>query len=306
MRDASWIRISTVLGGLLLGCGGPEPDGAAAADGDCAVKVEAHGGRAVASPLVVNVYWGEYWETPLAADNAFLAAGAVPRQAWDEVWAKLAASPTLWASLGEYHVGSGSWGGSGTLVDGDDAGEPIPEERIQAALEHTIAAGGLPGSASAIYVIYLAPGRTAAADYVGFGGARISAHHGAYRGTGGALRIYAVIEAWNATMGGHSVAASHEIAEAVTNPDGSGFWNSVHGEEIADLCIGFDARLGAETSAAADFFFLVQRPWSQQSCDCGDASPVSLAIGARTANDGGEHGLSGRPDDRAPAGGGAR
>jgi hypothetical protein len=270
MRDAKWSRVSTALAGLLLGCGVPQAgsDGPVGVDGDCPVTMEPHGGAAVAKPVIVNVYWGTYWETPLAAENAFLPAGSIPRRVWDGAWAELAAMPAFWAPLDEYQVGFGSWGGSGTLEEDDDDRKPIPEERIQAALERAIAGGALPERADGIYVVYLAPGRTAAADYIGFGGSVISAHHSSYRGGGGSRRIYAVIEAWNETMGGHSVAASHEIAEAATNPDGSGLWDPRTGEEIADLCIGSESLLVPGTSALTAFFFRVAQVWSHGSCDC--------------------------------------
>jgi hypothetical protein len=275
MGDAGWIRFTMATGGWLLGCAGPEPSSATlkTANADCTIQVELHGGAVLASPMVVNVYWGGYWETPLVVDNAFLPAGTIPRQAWDAAWTEVAASPTLWAGLREYGVADGSWGGSGTLPALDVEPEPIPEAHIHAALEKAIGAGGVPERAGGIAVVYLAPGRTAAGDYTGFGGGLISAHHGSYRGAGGAIRVYAVVEPWNASMGGNSVAAAHEILEAASNPDGSGYWESASGNEIADLCVGFDVGLLNDASPAADFFYRVPEVWSQHGCACPGEAP---------------------------------
>jgi hypothetical protein len=99
-----------------------------------------------------------------------------------------------------------------------------------------------------------------------------AAHHWAYLGAGGALRVYAVIEAWNATMAGHSVAASHEIAEAATDPDGAGYWAGSLRGEVGDLCVGTSTLLSDESTPAASFFYRVQGSWSQASCACSGAA----------------------------------
>ena len=271
MSDSGQVRLSMTVVGLLFSCAEPPADTEdpiIEQAGRCRVSVGLHGGRALSRPAVVNAYWGRYWETPLAADTAFLAAGTIPGRAWDDAWSRLAAWTAFWAPLLEYGVGIGSWGGSGMVEEDDVGAARVPEEKIQRALERAIATGRLPERADGIYVVYLPPGMTAEADYFGFGDWPVSAHHGYYDRPDGSRRIYAVVEAWSATMGGHSVAASHEIAEAATDPDFVGYWDATTGDEVADLCVGVGTLLADGSSPTAEFFFRVHGVWSQESCEC--------------------------------------
>jgi hypothetical protein len=254
-----------------LACDGPEvgtqePE----VEGDCPVRAEAHGGRAMSRPAIVNAYWGRYWQTPLAEANAFLPAGTVPRDAWDAAWSRLAASPAFWAPTLEYGVGVGSWGGSTTLEESDERVGRLPEIEIHAALERAIAEGRLPDRGDAIHVVYLPPGLAAEVDFV-FGDSPRAGHHWYHDTTGGGRRVYAVIQAWNATMGGPTLVASHEIAEAATDPDFQGYYDTESGAEVGNLCVGYGTVLGGGDTPASEFFFRVQGVWSQASCACSGA-----------------------------------
>lgn len=60
------------------------------------------------------------------------------------------------------------------------------------------------------------------------------------------------------SLPGMNDVASHELYEAVTNPDGNGYYDDYHGE-IGDLCEGASSYIGSYT---------VQRSWNEGACQC--------------------------------------
>lgn len=196
-----------------------------------------HGGPVIPHVEVYNVFYGRGWNGN---------PGPQLRNNLDRFQAEITRSPYL-AQLGEYGVGQGKYGGD-DLVTGIDnspaAGKTVTETDIQRMLASEILAGLIsPGhlpdeNGQRVYFVYLAPNLQSGRDLptkdnpLGSNG-----HHGSFQMTiqQGFIKkpetiYYAVIvnPIGNESMYNHpelttfqelTVVSSHELAEAVTDPD---------------------------------------------------------------------------------------
>src|SRR5262249_51796485 len=149
--------------------------------------------------------------------------------------------------LGQYNVGHGTFQGD-DLVNQDPANQTIDDSQIRQVLNGEIAAGHLaaPG-ANSLYVFFTAPGVVVTA-----GGENsvpdFSGYHDAFTDTAGATVYYAVVPYAGGGIGfgltpfqQETATLSHEVAEAVTDPDTQTGWFDPQLGEIGDIGEG---RLG--------------------------------------------------------------
>ncbi len=238
---------------------------AAALSDDCDhhFQLREANGRVLTDPGIVDVFWGSDWSTS--------EAGRETRGAIDRAWSALAADPRFYAPLEEYAPAgrriAGVWLGS-FLGKADLArGAALTQPAIEAELARAIAHGELPARTESpvpIYVIHLAPG---VSGPVLEGESEVSylAYHDHFALPGsGALVPYAIVLDQPGDVNAMTLAAAHEIDEAITNPFDDG-WRDLlktprgtH-EELADVCNALPARIGDLT---------VQEVWSQKQCAC--------------------------------------
>jgi hypothetical protein len=142
-----------------------------------------------------------------------------------------------------YGVGRGSY--TGSVVDAVDLPAVIGDADVQAELQKLINAGTVPPpDGNRLYFVYVEPdvvvgalAGNSASDFLGY--------HDSF-GPGGAAVNYAVVPTPggpNATGEGtlfqqQTATSSHELAEAVTNPQGTAWFNDKTGDEIGDIVNG--------------------------------------------------------------------
>ncbi len=120
---------------------------------------------------------------------------------------------------------------------------------IRALLQAHIADGLLPvpsaTNSQLLYVLYLPPGTTATGARGGTSCSSWSGYHYFVEPTAGTSYFYAVVGDCNHNIDSVTLAASHEIIEAATNPFVSTWsmtvlpsnpWWLLDGQEVADLC----------------------------------------------------------------------
>jgi hypothetical protein len=190
------------------------------------------GGAVVPHVQVEPLYYGTYWST---------AAGQQSASDINDYLSYLVDSPFM-DLMNEYGVGRGSVAGNGILDPGLLGASTVSDASIRAQIANDITAGRLPGAdINNLYLVFTPPNVSvtngAASSLYDFYG-----YHDvfAYGATG--VVNYAVIAnpVGNGTNGSMSVfqtlthTISHELAEAVTDPDASGWIDPETGEEIAD------------------------------------------------------------------------
>ena len=214
------------------------------------IPVTYHGGPVIAHANVSDIFWGQNW-------NADDPTGTL-RHNMTRFMGDIVKSPYM-AQLGEYGIGRGS---IGTPIDpvysGPTKSSTVTEAQIQSMLTHEILSGRVPfPSGQQLYFVYLSPGVTSAFDRAhGYGG-----HHHSFELLP-ALPLfpvyYAVIPDTNFnSVGRLTEVSSHELAEAVTDPDGKSGWYDSGGNEIGDGLEGQKANL-----VVANHSWVVQKEWS--------------------------------------------
>jgi hypothetical protein len=195
--------------------------------------LEYHGGPLMTNVQIFTAFWGAAWQQAQQAD----LAGRL-----NDFFSFIVTSPLL-DQLAEYSVpgfaiGQGSFLGSTTV----DVALPnlLPDDQVQQLLQAQIAAGGdFPQpSPNTLYFVFLPPG--VVSDLQGDQSCRDQC--GYHESIDGQI-FYAVIP--YATCPGCTRGftlfdsltrvASHEMCEAITDPNGDG-WFTSGGEEIGDLC----------------------------------------------------------------------
>jgi hypothetical protein len=251
------------------------------------MSVTFHGGPIIPHVQVESVYWGQDWKQPANRAN---------QQQLDGFLHKIVSSSYM-SMLGEYGVGKGSFGKSDVVSSGGPMIlQTVSESDIQKLLTSEISQGRLPESnGSQLYIVYLPPWVHSELDVSN----NALGHHGDFTMTfthtgtrrGGTpvfsttkdLVTYAVIPnpAGNdqgnninglSIFGQQTEITSHELAEAVTNPNlGGGWWDSdpaslTQGYEIGDLA-------NQQYTLFSDGgIFFVQKEWSVHMNTC--ISPV--------------------------------
>lgn len=238
----------------------PEAKPAVAAGGVGAAGAFSYGGgRLLAGVRVHLIFWGAAW---VAWPPPRATAGACT----DAVVTILASD--YMNSLSQYSVGHGSLGSVTVVTDsvgGSPADPPNPfsNDDVWRLVEHLRAAGRIPtgdigSSGQGLYLVVMPagvgsnqPGVIGEHSYYWFGSPATNVPYGWVTQDG---------------VDSFSVVFSHELVEACTDPEGTG-WTSAtacganHGGwcEIGDVCQGSDARVRG---------VLVQRYWSNADNQC--------------------------------------
>jgi hypothetical protein len=240
-----------------------KPRGQASLSGACTTDLTLHGnpGAVVSQPSIAMLFWGSYWS----------GSGTTERQQYDAAWAIISADPAFYARLAEYStsaqtIGAGSWAGSASLDPSLGGDTVVTEAQIQQELAAEVAAGPAAGlTPHRIYVVMLPPGATSQFDQEN----DFAGHHSQFTPPGGAVPIRYAVITYNSDQGYSDPVISHEISEAITDPDLSTGWYDESGEEIGDLCRFDYAMLDG---------YPIEEIFSIRSCSC---------VGAGTGTDGG-------------------
>ncbi len=261
-------------------------------------QVDDNGGPVIANPVVVTVTFnyvvGTGHETTPPGVDAGQAdaaagdagAGSDPLAPALEQFDDVILTTAWWAkSVGAYKVGPGKSGGHVRLPDslgpgmGTVSNSVLDDPQVQQFLQQEVLAGALPApTAGSIYAFYFPPSTSntlsgaVSCEQGGFGG-----YHSAAMVTdplgNSTTAVYAVIDQCGlgngpVTLDPTTITASHEFAEAVSDPLASTFYlvsndawgllgaGSVRGE-IGDLCNN-----ATETPYHDSSGYAVQRIWS--------------------------------------------
>ncbi len=167
------------------------------------------------------------------------------------------------AQLGEYGVGRGTFGGYDPVYTGPTRGGTVQESQIQGMLLGEILNGRVPWPASGqqLYFVYLSPGVTSAFDQTN----NFNGHHRLFTLLPGVYNIpvyYAVVpDTGFSSIASLTKVSSHELAEAVTDPDLGGGWYGAAGTE-AEIGDGLESQ--AASFVANGHTYTVQKEWSNQ------------------------------------------
>jgi hypothetical protein len=239
-----------------------------AATGACSENITLHGtpGTVISTASVTIAYWGSYWS----------GAGTGERAQYDAAWSAVANDPSFYARLAEYStsvqtIGAGSWAGSNLADPALASGTTITEAQIQAELAAEIAAGAVPRNSDArIYVVLLPPGVTSTFDEDN----DFAGHHTQFTASGSSLPVRYAVITYNSDEGYNDPVISHEISEAITDPDLQTGWWDQDGEEISDICRFNYAPLDG---------FTIEKIFSMRACACVGAGAVTVDAGVDAA-----------------------
>ena len=231
------------------------------------------GGPLIANVKVFALYWGSAWTSTLPPSSG---PQGVTRTAFDGFVADLLGSAYM-DLLAEYNtenvtIGRGSPLGSNIV--GPDPASQVADSDIRAQITTRLADGSIPPwDANTLYAVLLPPGVTvqisggaaSCSDFCGYHDAILDAN-------GNPLAYYAVLpypgcqgcmRAQDNTLlsdfDALTTVASHEIAEAVTDPIPGRGWSDDQQGEIGDICAWQLAALDGYT---------VQQLWSNREEAC--------------------------------------
>lgn len=239
------------------------------------------GGKLLESVDVNTLYWGSNVANQSSLEDFY---SMIVDSSYMGIVAEYATS--------SYPITRGQHGVSVTVASGPTDG--VTDSDIRAELETLITAGTLPAPGSnSLYMVHLPPGVNAY-DSNGAKSCTVwCGYHYSYTRANGSAVYYAVVVDMNnngcskgcgynkddcgvtgcdygSSLDRTTAVASHELAEAVTDPNGSNGWYASHGEEIADLC---------NRNTHSYHGYRVQRLWSNYSGACTIVPPdFSLGI----------------------------
>lgn len=230
-----------------------------------AANMTYHGGPVIANVEIVAVYWGSFWQQQAALISQL------------EGFFSYIVTSSFLDMLAEYStptqtIGEGTFNSSVTVAASEPGGGggTVSDAQIQAALTQWTQDGTVPAAnANTLYFIFLPQGVTSTLD----GAASCQQYCGYHSSTG---NIYYALMPYSDCSGCAqgsseldtlSVIASHELAEAITDPSwpsgsGTGWFDDNTGDEIGDACVGDTTQLGN---------YLIQQVWSQQQNACASA-----------------------------------
>jgi hypothetical protein len=232
-------------------------------------NVTYHGGPLLQNVQVQNVFYGQPWTTDTTLKQAVSQT--------DTFLNYFVTSPYM-DVLHQYNVNHGSVAGMDDVINQNPAGSTIDDSTIRQILNTEIGAHNVvaPGS-NQLYIFYTAPGVVVTAN--GESSARnFAGYHDVFTDTAGAAVYYAVIPYPSGgvanvpltTFQQETVVLSHEIAEAVTDPDTqTGWFDPVNGE-IGDIA---DGQVGLLNG------FAVSAVWSQSAGQVVVPAPASATTG---------------------------
>lgn len=243
------------------------------------------GGPILASPRLVTVTFSG--DDPALVARLQLFDDTITSTAW---WT--AVSSEYCSAPGGPCVGAGAGAGHAVLpAAGPGYTDSVKggDSTLRALLASSIASGAIPApGAGTMLVVYLPAGTTVLLDgNASCAPASFASYHDVLQATppdGGApLPVaYAVVARCSSTEAAATLAASHEIVEAATDPspeEAPAFqltdqvWTAF-GPEVADACAAVDTSLTAQESG-----FAVQRSWSNASAAAGHDPCVPVPAG---------------------------
>jgi hypothetical protein len=215
------------------------------------------GGPLLTAVQAVGVFWGAAWnDAPQRATADQLTA-----------FLKFVVASAYVDQLAEYDtpkakIGRGSLGATATITD-PAPGTSVADAGLQKMLEQQIAAKALPpATANTLYIVFLPPGVSVVLDRQRSCDVFCGYHDRSANGVS-----YAVVPSPDCAgclaglkpLDALTSVCSHEIAEAITDPEpGTGWYDDAAGE-IGDVCAWQNKRLGD---------YLVQKLWSNQAGGC--------------------------------------
>ena len=257
------------------------PRGLARVAGATIPNLVNHGGPVIGSVEVVPIYWGAAWATGTNATLATQLDGFfdfIVKSSYMDLLTEYGTAATT--------IGRGSRLASARVTNSEPGtitatGRLVTDAQIQTALQGFIADQTVPATTSnTLYFVFLPPNVVSMTDNLsscaagGFCG---------YHNHIGSVH-YAVIpfvDCSGCTFGGKFLdtlteVCSHELAEAITDPEGNAWFDPVTGpgDEIGDICNRETTRLGG---------FLVQTEWSNSRQACVAPPPPTLFQGSPAA-----------------------
>jgi hypothetical protein len=231
---------------------------------------------------VYTIFWGAAWAQSPLSDQATQL-----NQFFDFVL-----TSSLLDLLAEYSVagqtiGHGQRIGSTTVTDsepggtGPGGGQEVTDAQIQQALQSWMQAGTIPqATANSLYFVYLPSGVVAADSQNDLSCQTMCGYHWYIAGANpvyyavmphpdcsGCLGSLATIDALTST-------SSHELCEAITDPQPWSGWNDPSNGEIGDICAWQTTTLDGYT---------VQTEWSNAQGACAVAPAATGASGQPSA-----------------------
>lgn len=194
-----------------------------------------HGGPLLSHVAIEPLFIGSYWNTSAGAQQASQL----------DAYLSFLSNSSYMDMLNEYNVGRGGLLDNG-FVDTSASGAVLADTTIRTLIDRDIQRGALqPPNPSRLYVVFTAP--NVDVTYQG-GDSRTTflGYHDSFTDSGGQSVCYAVLPhpIGNGDITGLNDfqtltnMASHEVAEAATDPDGTGWYDTRTGEEIGDLAQG--------------------------------------------------------------------
>jgi hypothetical protein len=207
------------------------------------------------NPEMHLVFYGSYWTTYL---------NFVEEQYYQNAWHNLLDLGTVLQRLSEYGIASGTLdpidrftnynadlNKDGSLITKQIT---IDDATFPTDINNDILAGILPQpNDNTLYVIML-PKNTTTKSLVANKWAGYH-DHSVYAGN---RYAYAII-GYNSTYDNTDELISHELLEASSNPDGSGYYEDNDGDEIADICQAYTENIDGYT---------VEKVFSDATCSC--------------------------------------
>jgi hypothetical protein len=219
-----------------------------------------HGGPVLDHVKIQNVFWGgSYWNDSSSSGGAQLRADI------DAAWTYVGNNAGYYTTLAEYGTANQAMGNGSVLASRTNNLDPpsvVSEQEIQDMLGIVMLFGLVPvPDPNMLYVVYLPQGTTSKTDRDN----GWAAHHWTYR-TGDDTPVYYASISPTGSLDEATLYASHEVDEAVANPDIS---NAPAWDEVGDPCEGRSPR-GYRFGP-----YLLEQVYSRVACTCATPAPVS-------------------------------
>jgi hypothetical protein len=216
-------------------------------------NVTYHGGPLLQHVQVESVYYGTPWATDPNLQQQISQV--------DGFLQYFTGSPYM-SVLQQYNVSPGTFSGHDVVAQNPADGQTIDDSQIQTALDNEITAKQVPApTADQLYVFFTAPGVTVTQNGQS-SASNFAGYHSSFTDSAGDTVYYAVIPYPNGgvstqpltTPQQDTLVLSHEISEAVTDPDTRTGWLDPQQGEIGDIAQGTSGLLHG---------YVVQGVWSQ-------------------------------------------
>jgi hypothetical protein len=238
------------------------------------------GGPVIASVEVVCIFWGADWTTGSDVNLAVQIEG----------FFDFAVTSVLMDMLAEYStkdtkIEHGTRLASARISTSEPGsktttGRAVTDSQVQTALQGWIAAGTVAATtANTLYFVFLPPNVTSADPVQGL--QSCVGQCGYHYFNGGVY--YAVIPYLSCStcqlatglLDSYTVVCSHEMAEAITDPTLTSWFDPNSNAEIGDLCAGNNL----QTTRVGNY--LIQQEWSNSGCGCALSAYVGFVPGQK-------------------------